>query len=534
MIFFLALLIVSCAGQGGDPRLVFLTDNILYSGLPQSFLIDPPNYFATVPENLKPHDYKPENFTKAAVQCDMKLVNASMWNAYEFQTEQLLTAAGLNIYDASVWAIALSINGYYPQAQKYHNYTLLKARTGQLGNIRGNGECKGVMAWGECSDPHEGGVCGLCYGDNNATKTLPKDNALFFRMISDFYAFQHTVLALCPERKQLWVWNDWRPVMGENAWANLLGTLHTAKWAAGNDIPSIPDDGPEMKLAIQFLPAVIAMKNNKSGGIYYAPRNTYDFYNPDIGSSVSTENNASLLAGLKALRYAILQKTDSAYKHLLPEIESLIESVTGYLKSAFSKELGYFRWGGSYDHIKDEFSWGHPGDTHDFATDCQTWVASVLGSDTIDGWFGNGTTLKMWNITKEIAGYGKQPNGMVKGVGYAENSKDQIFSGEWTYGAVNWLRIMARESSYSGEIKGQLSDEADYMAKQVKTELSREVGLKNTTATAILYANKRYFVPFGWYANPLPSLASTSWSLFADNYFNPFHLTGAYITKYDE
>lgn len=60
---------------------------------------------------------------------------------------------------------------------------------------------------------------------------------------------------------------------------------------------------------------------------------------------------------------------------------------------------------------------------------------------------------------------------------------------------------------------------------------------------AIKYANKRfefplilpyqsctywnrYAIPFGWFANPLPSTASTSWAVFADADFNPLYLGG--------
>jgi hypothetical protein len=45
---------------------------------------------------------------------------------------------------------------------------------------------------------------------------------------------------------------------------------------------------------------------------------------------------------------------------------------------------------------------------------------------------------------------------------------------------------------------------------------------------AYYYANKRYQIPFGWYANPIDSLCSTAWSLMIDNGFNPFMLGGSY------
>jgi len=41
-----------------------------------------------------------------------------------------------------------------------------------------------------------------------------------------------------------------------------------------------------------------------------------------------------------------------------------------------------------------------------------------------------------------------------------------------------------------------------------------------------MYANKRYFIPWGWYSNAVGSLCSTSWSIFNKYEFNPFILGG--------
>ena len=37
-----------------------------------------------------------------------------------------------------------------------------------------------------------------------------------------------------------------------------------------------------------------------------------------------------------------------------------------------------------------------------------------------------------------------------------------------------------------------------------------------------LYASKRYKIPFGWYANPLPSTASTGWVIMVADKYDPF------------
>ena len=49
------------------------------------------------------------------------------------------------------------------------------------------------------------------------------------------------------------------------------------------------------------------------GAIYYAPRNTWDSGNPNIGDTVSTENNVSLLAGISPLTLSSPSTTSPLY-----------------------------------------------------------------------------------------------------------------------------------------------------------------------------------------------------------------------------
>ena len=37
-----------------------------------------------------------------------------------------------------------------------------------------------------------------------------------------------------------------------------------------------------------------------------------------------------------------------------------------------------------------------------------------------------------------------------------------------------------------------------------------------------LYASRRYLIPFGWYANPIPSTCATAWMIMVANHYNPF------------
>jgi hypothetical protein len=41
-----------------------------------------------------------------------------------------------------------------------------------------------------------------------------------------------------------------------------------------------------------------------------------------------------------------------------------------------------------------------------------------------------------------------------------------------------------------------------------------------------LYASRRYLIPFGWQANPLPSTCATAWALLLDAHYDPFGLGG--------
>jgi len=238
------------------------------------------------------------------------------------------------------------------------------------------------------------------------------------------------------------------------------------------------------------------------------------------------ENAASNLAGLKAFLYVLQQKQSSQYKNLVPQVQDVITKLTNFLKSAYEPSLGYFIQGGSYDKNWN-FVWNKdPNST--FAVDCQTWVISVLGATTIDGWFGAGTTLKIWQNTKKLGGYSYDSSSdTVLGVGFSKNEQVQVFSGEWSFGALNMLRIIANQLPAS---KQKLQNEADIIRQAIDDSLTfYDVALGSDIVN---YANRRYYIPWGWYANPLPSLASVSWAVYADANYNPFLLGGAYSSSY--
>jgi len=505
----------------------YLLYNRWESGLPLSYYV-PPNFFQGIPVNERPQFFTEGRYDP---QCNGAWSTADQLNAYQFQTEELLTVGGLNLYDGAMWQIAVSLLGYLSVAEDYQVKNLVAHRTLQFENIKANKVCLGVVDYGQCIDESDNGGCGFCYGDTS-DKTLDIDNAYFFRMVSDVWSYEGTQDARCPVingYQNTWKWNDYRPVTGENSWASLIGPLQVAYLKAGSYISNIPDDSSAFTLAFNFIPAVEKMLVAGYGSVYYAPRNTWDALDPAIGDTISTENNVSLLAGLKMLLYILQTRTSRKYDSWIPRVDQLIKSVTYYMRSSYNAQYGYFSQGARYTGDTHVWTWVKEPF---FAVDCQTWAISVLGKEQIDSWFGEGTTLRIWNNTKLIGGYQFNPETTwVNGVGFTQNIVDQIFSGEWSLGAINMLYVLAE--SYPGLIGQRLLDEAAYMRAALEKELITTGTLKGGQTTAgVVYANKRYFIPFGWYANPLWSTASTSWTVTTDLRFNPFYLGGAFETVY--
>ncbi len=54
----------------------------------------------------------------------------------------------------------------------------------------------------------------------------------------------------------------------------------------------------------------------------------------------------------------------------------------------------------------------------------------------------------------------------------------------------------------------------------------RYARLLNSNNGAYVYASKRYEIPFGWYANPLPSTCATAWMIMIAHRYDPFGYSG--------
>ncbi|HEY5814533.1 MAG TPA: hypothetical protein VIT23_18000, partial [Terrimicrobiaceae bacterium] len=66
------------------------------------------------------------------------------------------------------------------------------------------------------------------------------------------------------------------------------------------------------------------------------------------------------------------------------------------------------------------------------------------------------------------------------------------------------------------------------MYASVRPANYRELISMPSDKVAFIYASKRYMIPFGWFANPLPSTTASSWAIMLHYNFNPFNPTGTY------
>jgi hypothetical protein len=191
------------------------------------------------------------------------------------------------------------------------------------------------------------------------------------------------------------------------------------------------------------------------------------------------------------------------------------------------------------------------------AVDVNTWGISALGADQLDQWFGFGASYRLWQSVKGWGAYGV--GSTLWGVGYSDQDgnglrpdgtyQQGVLSAEWTAGAINAVRNMIHHyetvvpgTDHSAEAQAMLrslrSDEHDmldgirtlradrYLHTDFPGKLPDAVNVGTGTLQPYLYASRRYFIPFGWYANPIPSTCSTAWILMLADHFDPLGYGG--------
>ena len=512
--------------------------------------------------------------------------------AGELQTERVNIHNGANIYDAATWQIAVMLgqvrNGFsLPDRQDAYTLvsnqnTLLKEGYNGNSGHASAGENRALTVgkvfvynnqaitaprqaytfrmlprkW-LSSDP----FIGSPYADQVKTSGLPLQNP-------DYQAGTVT-------------WTDWKPITGENAWAFLLGPLQAAyiHYVIDLKLAFVPLADPAVQNALDLLPTFAAMQS-PTGAVYYAPAGTVMNQGERLidPCEVAVENNLSLYAGLKMLD-ATLQATLRQEKNLgAKEREAIKEALqlsdaminggvinnnrtTSGLLSFFRNKAwvnGGFVQGGRTDDPGSAVAW--LPNLQAKAVDVNTWGIAAIGPRQIDAWFGPGATYRNWQQIKQWGGYGVGKT--LWGVGFSDqdgngidadgNYRQGILSTEWTAGAITMLRSMIAYYQTIPATSPQYREARGYLATLTIDEQSMLAGLEkmriDTYATAdfpgrpqdylhllplgptrpFVYASKRYLIPFGWYANPVPSTCATAWIIMVADGYNPFAYGGKY------
>jgi len=308
------------------------------------------------------------------------------------------------------------------------------------------------------------------------------------------------------------------------------------------------EDAPaQVQLGLSILPSVNALQS-PLGSLYHCPQGTKMFPpDPNEQTNVSNENNFSSYASLTML-YQVLSNfskgtSDPVLTQALTDIQTILQGLDKWFDTYLLSEPyegfrvvpqgGHVSFAGEFDPVPINTTGG-------FAVDCQTWGMTVLGQARVDKVYGAGTAYQIWKATKTFAGY-VTPSGVLGGVGYTivnGNKTHNIWSAEWTWGAVNACRKLSYEYNLAGNTAYAQELAAD--ALSMETEVSKPMircadgswcggGLVQEDGS-YLYANDRFFIPWGWYANPVGATCSTAWAIMNSHKYNPFLLGGGFVS----
>jgi hypothetical protein len=478
--------------------------------------------------------------------------------------DRTLTKYGLNLYDGATWEIGLALEGEHEVQESYETLILYPASSGCDNTVGGLCDLKADSSdflYGKNQIPGSSLRTVPMPGDGNYTVS----GSFFFRMISNEYITndpligQYSPVFMYPDPCSTcdpWntfgviVWDDWKPITGENVWGGIIGPLQRyylknnrsmGNWTSYATAPA------PVQLGLSILPAIMALQSVE-GSLYHCPSGS-DIIPPDPneGQNVSNENNASGLAAITMLLQVLQNFTVNAMSSdLAPYITDLQNLQSGlqtwFIKYGLAPPVNgtgnrVFYQGG---HVN--FTGGfYPvpiSDYGGFAVDCQTWVSAILGVDFVDNQIANqlGTAYNIWQQTKKYSGH--YVNDKIAGVGYTIDPLNKVWSAEWSFGAVLMTRVLSYQYAQMGCSQCQqwsqdLLNDAQSMFNALN-QTADNGGLRTDIVipgmdikmSGFLYANMRYAIPWGWYANPLPSICSTSWYIFMKHNYNPFVMGG--------
>ncbi len=483
------------------------------------------------------------------------------------QIERVDVHNGSNIYDAATWQIAVMLGAI----ANHDAYALVSGENRLLS--------QGYTGKSELRATTRGAV--FVYNGQNIAE--PR-SAFAYRMVSTSWLNADPLLGSAQAalvtakalpagnadyKPGMLSWSDWKPVTGETAWALLLGPLQAAFLHYQRD--GHQDHVPHAELAVQnalaVLPTIAAMQS-AIGAVYYAPAGTL----ANQGSTmvdpheVSVENNLSLYASLRILQQTLqaqlahepaLSAADRAsLQGALASVDTLVNGgrnarglQTRGLLSFFRTSAwlnGEFVQGGRADVPAAPSAWLPTLEPR--AIDVNTWGIAALGAQRLDEWFGFGAAYSNWQSVKHWGAYGVANT--LWGVGYSDQDgngiaadgsyRQGVLSAEWTAGAITAVRNMihhyqalppaAPDYAPAQQMLQSLRQDESAMLEGMQTlRADRHAGAAfagTSTPLPYLYASRRYFIPFGWYANPLPSTCATAWALMVADRYDPFGYGG--------
>ena len=509
--------------------------------------------------------------------------------AGKLQIERVNIHGGTNIYDAATWQIGVVLGGtvnHFDNPRHQDAYSLASNQN-KLLKLGYNGNAPDPVQNANRAATKDEQFLYNNHAINNpdqayAFRMIPRSWISVDPFMGTRYESLITMTELTkPEpnyRLGNITWTDWKPLTGENAWAFLLGPLQAAylHFVKGEHHQFVPFDDLSVQNALSVLPTFAAMQS-PIGAVYYAPAGTLgnqgdQAINPH---QVSVENNASLYAGLRVLDSTL--RAELVYEKRLSDVEKIMikraleiiklmieggqvagNNMTAGLLSFFKTRAwdnNEFVQGGLANDPKEQHAWIPYLKPR--AVDANTWSVAALGAKQVDNWFGFGAAYNNWQQIKKWGAYGV--TNTLWGVGYSDEDDNGmnpdgtyrrgILSAEWTAGAINAVRNLinyyehipadsphfAMSKTYVQSLKEDEISMLDalttlridnYRKTDFPGKPSSYDDLIQLSSKPYLYASKRYFIPFGWYANPIPSTCATAWVIMLADRFDPFGYAG--------
>ena len=486
--------------------------------------------------------------------------------------ERVMMAWGANAYDTASWAVALSAASRCHAFSKEQKADFTDALNAYLKFLVSSTYPGGFRSY-KAYDPD--GAMRWSYGESGADAAYGQDaqgrpldyrNAYYWQFSAP--KWQNPDPHWDPNSKPGTVmnWPGWSVITGEEAWVAILGPMQVAynqnPGQPGWAMASSPINVPRLvENACRALPAVALMQNSVTGGIYRNVRPP-DSQDDPQWFATSLENNWSLYTGLGFLERALVD-LKANLKDYSQVLNFDLDPSLALLRTLRAGMSGFFQNRALVWHAKGE-PFGDPaavpygfflqgtlgragaalGVSDAFATDVQTWgIAAILGDRELEkalaAQYGSDFLYDMFKAAINLGGYYPSERGtpVLAGIGFnAQAAGDPAaqMSGEWTWGAINAAIVLAdfyREPAHLDPTRAEeLLGYASALIKGVNRYCSHSYNpgqLDNGQDwVGYLYANRRQWIPWGWFSNACPSQAATSWALRVNIGFNSFELGG--------